>query len=393
MFMTKRLLTLGLAAVLSMSVVPGFGQVAGPAASDVMVVGTRSVGVTVTLGGTVVPYKEVTLAAQLPGRVVHIAGEEGDAFEEGAELVRLNDDELQAQMRAAQTDLANAYAAWRNAGVQYGRQLVSPRQETTPGGMGMPSLFDRMFTDQARKAMPGNMMDQGNPRYERYADTYRYGTQIEQARNAILTAQSRIEQIDSKLRDTRSIAPFNGVIVKKLVEEGDTVQPGQPLLKFADIQLLQVRVEVPARLMPGVRKGMIVNTRLDVGNRVVRARVSRIWPVADEARHTVTVEFDLPPGSGAGAGMYAEVMIPDANVQAKSLPVVPDSALVQRGSLPGVYVLNDKNEAELRLVRVGEYVDRNNVAILSGLKPGERVLLNPQSSGGAYWTAPNQHGR
>ena len=46
------------------------------------------------------------------------------------------------------------------------------------------------------------------------------------------------------------------MITKKLVEVGDTVQPGQPMLEFADIQYLQVQVEVPARIMPGVREGM-----------------------------------------------------------------------------------------------------------------------------------------
>ena len=84
------------------------------------------VGGAVSLGGTVVPYKEATLAAQLPGRVESIAGEEGDSFEEGATLVTISDDELLAQRRAAFAMLSNAEAALRNAGVQYSRQWVSP---------------------------------------------------------------------------------------------------------------------------------------------------------------------------------------------------------------------------------------------------------------------------
>ncbi len=138
-----------------------------------------------------------------------------------------------------------------------------------------------------------------------------YGTQLTQAHNQALTAQSQIEEIDAKLRDTRSFAPFDGVITRKMVEEGDTVQPGQPLLEFADLTYLQVEVDVPVRLMPGLKKGMLIPARLDVGNVRVDVRVAQIFPSADPIRHTVTVKFDLPVNVPGGPGMYAEVMVPD----------------------------------------------------------------------------------
>ena len=94
--------------------------------TTVITVPSVPVGGAVSLGGTVVPFKEATLAAQLPGRVESIAGEEGDSFEEGATLVTISDDELLAQRRAAFAMLSNAEASLRNAGVQYSRQWISP---------------------------------------------------------------------------------------------------------------------------------------------------------------------------------------------------------------------------------------------------------------------------
>jgi multidrug efflux pump subunit AcrA (membrane-fusion protein) len=177
------------------------------------------------------------------------------------------------------------------------------------------------------------------------------------------------------------------VITKKLVEVGDPVQPGQPLLKYADMSILQIKVEVPARLMPGVKKGMVFNARLDVGNVDVQARVVQIFPIADPDRHTVTVKMELPQGAPGGAGMYAEVMINDINAKVRDMPVVPRNALVWRGSLPGIYVLGEDNTKSLRLVRIGDEVGADGVAVLSGLHAGERIVVpsGTVTEPGATW--------
>jgi multidrug efflux pump subunit AcrA (membrane-fusion protein) len=351
------------------------GLLSGPTLAEseqetVITVPSIPVGGSVSLGGTVVPFKEVTFSAQIPGRIETIAGEEGDSFEEGAELIAINDDDLLAQRRAAWANLANAEAALRNAGVQYSREWISPyggEQNDMMGGMG--SMM-RNFSNPMQ-----SFMGSGSPGYERHADLYQYSTRLDQARNQLVSARSRIEEIDAKLRDAKSVAPFNGVITRKLVEVGDPVQPGQPMLEYADTTRLQIRVEVPARLMPGVKKGMIVPARLDVGDVDIQARVEQIFPIADPDRHTVTVKLDLPQGVPGGPGMYAEVMINDINAKVRDLPVVPTHALVWRGSLPGVYVLNESNQRELRLVRTGDQVGADGIAILSGLRAGERIVV------------------
>lgn len=349
---------------------------------SVITVPSIPVGGAVSLGGTVVPYKDVTFAAQIPGRIKSIAGEEGDHFEEGAELIAIDDDDLLAQRRAAWANLANAEAALRNAGVQYSREWISPYGGQSNDMMGGMSSLMRNFSNPMQSFSGSN-----SPGYDRYAQRYQYGTQMEQARGQLIAARSKIEEIDTKIRDAKSVAPFDGVITKKLVEVGDPVQPGQPMLKFADMSILQIKVEVPARLMPGVKKGMVFNARLDVGNVDVQARVVQIFPIADPDRHTVTVKMELPQGAPGGAGMYAEVMINDINAKVRDLPVVPKSALVWRGSLPGIYVMDDDNKRSLRLVRIGDEVGVDGVAVLSGLRAGERIVVPEEAaatSGGTW---------
>ena len=350
---------------------------------SVITVPSVPVGAGVSLGGTVVPYKEVTFAAQIPGRIESIAGEEGDSFEEGAELIAINIDDLLAKRRAAWANLSNAEASLRNAGVQYSREWISPYGGETNDMMGGMSSVMRNFSNPMQSFFGGG----SSPGYDRFAQRYSYGTRVEQARSQLIAAHSSIDEIDTKIRDAKSVAPFDGVITKKLVEVGDPVQPGQPMIMYADMSKLQIEVEVPARLMPGVKKGMVVPARLDVGGVDLQAQVVQIFPIADPDRHTVTVKLDLPPGAPGGAGMYAEVMINDVNARVRDLPVVPKDALVWRGSLPGIYVLNDQNKRVLRLVRTGRDVGADGIAILSGLNAGERIVvkgLEPEQPGSAW---------
>ncbi|MFV2003775.1 MAG: efflux RND transporter periplasmic adaptor subunit [Gammaproteobacteria bacterium] len=346
-------------------------------ADNVVTVGVAPHGGYVILGGSVIPLKEVTLAAQIPGRIVNVAGEEGDEFSAGTELVKINDDDLKAKKMAAKAQLNSAKNAMQNAQVQYNRELWNPRvyNPRPMAGMGMPSMFDGFFNNMDNNNfMPGG--NTGNKSIERHADLVTQGTQVASARSRITEAESGLRAINAKLRDTEAIAPFDGVIMQKMVEIGDTVQPGQPLIIFAYSKYLRIQVEVPARLMPGLKKGMVVPARLDVGNTRIKARVAQIAPIADNRQHTVTVKFDLPEGVPGGAGMYAEVMIPDVSSPTRALPVIPKSAINKRGSLPSVRVLDENNVPKMRLIRTGIEIGDDTIVVLSGLEPGERILTN-----------------
>ena len=334
------------------------------------------VGGTATLGGTVIPFQEVSLAAQMPGRIEYIAGFEGEWFQKGAELIRIDDDDLLAQQRAAFAELENAHLAARNAGVQYSRELWSPQSKNINRmpGMGLPAMFDSMFT-QNFGSFGGNY----DPDVQRYSDLYAQGTQLNQSRSRISQAQSRLDELAAKLRDTRSLAPFDGVIARKLVEIGDTVQPGQHLLVFSNLEYLQVKVDVPSRLMPGLQDTKYVTVRLDdPAKSVVKGRIAQKYPVADSERHTVTVKIDLKKNDPAIPGMYAEVIIPEPDSKKEEHIVIPTKAVIsrQRGSLPAVYVWNpEKQRKERRYVRLGSQVDSDYVAVLSGLNKNDTLVI------------------
>lgn len=344
--------------------------------SEIIEVGAQKDLDQVFLGGSVIPYKEVTLSAQMPGRVEYLAGNEGDSFEAGALLVSISDESLLAKRKSAIARYEQAVASLQNAQVQYNRELWSPKTEnaTQMPGMGLPGMFDQMFTKQI-----GDSMGYGDKDVQRQADLYNQGATVNQAQSSVRSAREAINEIDASIRDTRSIAPFKGMIIKKLIEVGDTVQPGMPLISYANTDYIRIRTEVPVRLVRSLKVGDTVRAYLDVSGMMIPAKVAQIYPLADKSKHTVTVKFDLPIGTNGVPGMYAEVAIPVKSSKPGTSIIIPRTSILKHmGSLPSVLVMNDQNIAELHVIRLGKKVNGGkSYTVLSGLKPGDKIVDHP----------------
>ncbi len=337
-------------------------------------VAREAVPVSINIAGTVAALKTAQLAAQIPGRVMFIAGQEGDRFSQGDELIRIDDSALRAKLDAAVAQRDAAYAAIRNSQVQLQRELVNPRSEASgqaPGGMGMPAMMDQMFTNPMQNMM--GMRSRGN---ERYSDVISRETQVAQATTQHKQAEAQIKEVQASLRDARTLAPFDGVIETLFVEMGDTKQPGQPMLTFSETSAFQVHADVPVRLRPGLHPGMKLPVRLDGRGRPIPARISRIFPMADPTQHTVRVEMDLPLGTVSTVGQYAEVQVPDRDVSQSTNLYIPGSSVVRKGGLPLVFTVGEDGKTRLRVVRLGEEAG-DKVTVLSGVHEGDRVVANP----------------
>ncbi len=344
-----------------------------PLAREVIEVKPGSAGGVVALGGTVIPQKVVALSAQMPGDVRFVAGAEGDRFSKGDRLVELDTTALRAKRVQAEAQLASADAGYRNALVQFNREVLTANSQSQSMLGGIPGMVS-MFSDPMR-----SVMGQGSPGYERHSSLYGQGVQIETARNAVEQARAGIREIDQALENAVSFAPFDGVILKKMAEQGDIVQPGMPLVTFADITKLQIRVEVPTGLLNTVKASRTMRAKLDDDSAPIEVEIDRIFPMADPGGHTTTVKFNLPDGVGAHSGMYAEVLIPDPSKKAAEHPVIPNSAILWRGSLPAVFLVDETGNLRLRLIRIGDRTPDGMVSVISGVKVGDRILANPSA--------------
>ena len=327
------------------------------------------------LGGGVIPHKMVNLIAQMPGDVKFIAGEEGDFFPAGTRLVVQDEAALMEKRKAAVAGYEMARAGLANAQVMYQREVLSPNTQANSMLGGAPSMFS-MFGDPFRE-----FSGEGDPDYERYSNLYGQRTAIESARRQIEQALAGINELDENIRNMSSIAPFDGVIVKKMIEVGDIAQPGMPPVVFADTSHMQIQVEVPARLLSNLHPNSIVEARLDSSEDIIPVRVARIFPMANQGGHTTTVKFDLPQGTDARPGMYAEVSIPDNGKQVQPMAIIPESAINWRGSLPAVFEVSpDRTMIKMRTVRLGRPAGDGMVSVISGVGIGDAILKDPLGS-------------
>ncbi len=348
----------------------------------------------VELGGYVEARNVVRLSAQAPGRVVFTAGQEGDRIGAGQLVAALDDDALQPQYRAAWASLASDTAASQNAQTQLYHRLYG---QPTTSMMGGPAYdaYERSFTPLYNMAqsfmgqmMPGasatpyspfggsNMPLMTQQQSQRsYPAINNARADYERQLAGLVGSQSHIDSLDAQARDRRAISPRSGVILRRYVRVGDIVQPGQPIADIADVDALDVRIEVPVAQVAQVRLGDSVP--VTVNNANIWATVSQIFPAANADQHTVTVKLALPQGVAAAPGRYARAGIAQAGGVSPSAltPAIPNDAIAYRGSLPVAFVITPHG-VEMRVLRLGDTMG-DRTAVLSGLGAGERVIVNP----------------
>ena len=152
------------------------------------------------------------------------------------------------------------------------------------------------------------------------------------------------------LSDTRIATPATGVVVGRRVEPGNMAVPGQPLLILDDPRRYRLEVEVGESAMGWVRLGQSVPVTLDSIGRALDCRVVEIVPAADPGSRSVTVKLELPALAGLHSGLFGRASFPAAERLAL---LVPGAALVERGQLTGIYVVDGRSVARLRLVTAG----------------------------------------
>lgn len=371
---------------------PAPGLMRGPATVDIT---QMPAAARVKLGGYVEPRNVVRLTAQAPGRIVYIAGQEGDRVGAGQVVAALDDDALRPQYRAAWAGLAGDMAGYENAQTQLYHNLYG--RQTSPLGGPAYQAYDRSavpFYNMAQSFMnqfaPGftngpNSLFGGGPNQflQSQAEAQRGFPAINNARAdyerqmaGMVAGQSRIDQLDAQLRDRRAIAPRAGAILRRYVRVGDMVQPGQPLADVADVDDLDIKLEVPTGLVGQLKLGDQVPVTLGAAN--IWAPVAQIFPAADAAQRTVTVKLAIPPSARAAPGMYALAWVAQGRngAGAEVAPAIPNSAIAYRGTLPVAFVVNDRGGVEMRILRLGDSMG-DRTAVLSGLQAGDRVVANP----------------
>ncbi|MEQ1729015.1 MAG: efflux RND transporter periplasmic adaptor subunit, partial [Vicinamibacterales bacterium] len=185
---------------------------------------------------------------------------------------------------------------------------------------------------------------------------------------------------DTGLSYTRLLAPFDAVVSERAADPGAMATPGAPLLVLEDVSSLRLEVRVDEARASQLRVGQAVE--LSAG--AERTDGAAVWTTAhitevarvDAASHTFVVKIDLPADAPVRSGSFARARFSGAPRTALTIPA---AALVQRGQLTFVFVVDQGSVARLRAVSTGAAAE-GRVELLAGLAPGDLLVMTPPPS-------------
>jgi RND family efflux transporter MFP subunit len=348
--------------------------------------------------GKVDAAKRVELAFQVPGLLVKLSAREGQMVAKGDVIAQLREDEFQARLTSLQGQLDQARAALR-ALMAGDRPEERLRREADVRAAESRLTNAKLEFDRADRLIGSRAISQAD--FDRAQSAYQVAQEdLKSARQLLeIGSIARVEDIDAQtavvrglegrvveanlqLQDTTLRAPYDGVIAERFVEEGQNVRAKEPVVKFQDVDEIEIAVDVPETVMAAnLQSADIVQLFAEIsGAPGVRfpVRLAEMAQRADPTTQTfnVRVAMEAPEGISVLPGMSATVtMIYRRASILGSRTMVPITAIhKQSNGTQVVWLLDDSDMVSSRPVSLGVAV-AGEVEIVDGLAEGDRIAI------------------
>ena len=219
-----------------------------------------------------------------------------------------------------------------------------------------------------RKSVSPQEFDEVKARYQA-ALAHRDMMQAGQAQ-----AKAALAEAHTSLSYTRVLAPFDGVITEKKADPGALASPGLPIFTIEGLGHYRLEATVNESDLRYVRPGEVVPVVVDALEPPARkGKVVQVGPAADSASRSFLVKIELPADPQMRSGLFGRAQFSRGS---RSSVLIPKTAVVERGQLQGVYVLDLNKIASLRYVTLGK-ASGTEVEVLAGVQEGERLVVRP----------------
>jgi RND family efflux transporter MFP subunit len=297
--------------------------------------------------GRLVSNREVTLSAEVNGVVEAYHADIGDRVKTGQILVTIDDTDYRLSLKEAEANRKVAESRLNLAEKVYHRnQSLLPRKVITPDD------FDKA---EAEYLSAGASMN----------------------RVSLL-----VDIAEERLAKTRIHAPFGGLIAERMIEIGQTLGAGQPVMTVADLSSMRVKIHLSEKEYVQLDKEDPVSVTVEAFPEAdIKGRIDRIGIKADERTNTFAVEIRVDnPHLLLKTGLTARVRI-TTNINHEAM-LVPQSSIQYKKDREEVFVVGPEQRAEVRRVVLGRAA-RDLVQIENGLVPGDQLIVS-----GAQYVKP-----
>lgn len=191
------------------------------------------------------------------------------------------------------------------------------------------------------------------------------------ARSSLSKAEAALASANAQRTYASIVSPIDGVVVARYRNPGEMATTGQPILTLESRRNLVLRVFIPERQMVQVGQGMEVGARIDALPRGLVGTVSRLVPSGDPMTRRYQVDIALPADQPLLPGMFGRAEFPLGQVRAL---LVPQTAVIRRGGLDGVFVVDRNQTIRFRWLRLGREW-QGQVEVVDGLSSNERIVV------------------
>src|SRR5574343_462553 len=300
----------------------------GPLLADslpVVTVKPHAVDLLFPADAVVEAIQQATVGAQVPGRVLEVKADAGQAVQKGDVLMRIDAREAAEAARAAEAQFANARVNYERT-----KSLV------------------------AQKFMSAAALDKAKADFDAAAAN----------RAAAGASQSH----------ATIVAPMAGVVARRHAEMGDMATPGTPLFTIYQPGGLRVTASIPQYRLKDMRAVKTAKVEFPESGKWVEATSVQVLPTADAATHVSQVRVNLPVVPEATPGMFARVHFVTGHAEKLT---VPPTAVQRRGEVAAVYVQSADGRLSLRQLRLGDTAGVGEIEVLAGLATGDQVVTEP----------------
>jgi RND family efflux transporter MFP subunit len=333
-------ITVLLAAALAAAACAKNETVRGPEAAarklETATVASQTAASRVEIEGVVVGRIEAILSSRLAAPVAEVRAVPGETVRAGTVLVRLEARETDAALQGARAALDSAKASLALA-----KKNRARFERLAERGAAAAMELDRATQDEAG------------------------------ASAAVASAEALARRAETDRAQAALAAPFDAVVVEKMVSPGDLAAPGRPLVRLASASGRRVEAA------PGEAEAALVKPgdalEVVIGGRTITGHVAEVVGAVDPSTRRRTVRVDLPSGEEPPIGSFARLLL--AGPAAPRL-LVSERAVVARGGLEIAWAVGPDGRVALRYVRTGSRAG-GSVEVRSGLQAGERVVLDP----------------
>ena len=345
--------------------------------------------------GTLVPEEILWIPATTDGRVVRRFILPGSVVNPDTMIVELKNPELEQTALDAEWQLKAAEAQYNSLKAQLESQLLD--QKAAAATVHSNYVEARLTAEKDEELAKLGLGSELNVKVSKAkAEALTTQNQIEQQRLSVSAAsvkaqleaqQAKVEQLralyelkEHQLEALRVRAGTEGVLQELSVEVGQQVTAGTILAKVAQPTHLKAQLKIPETQAKDVQIGQMAS--VDTRNGIIPGHVIRVDPAVQNGTVTVDVKLDGPLPKGARPDLSVEGTIEIENL--KDVIYVGRPAFGQPNSTVGIFKLDpDGKEANRVQVKLGRS-SVNNVEILSGLKPGDKVVLSDMSAWDAF---------